>query len=188
MDLPDSSAGLAAAADPAACGSRWFLVFTKPAAEQVAVTNLQRQGYGVYFPRLSQPACVRGRWIERVAALFPRYLFVQLDPAQQSLAPVRSTLGVACVVRFGIEPAVVPAGMVEALIARADPQSGLHRWGARRPFERGSRVTVVGGVFRDLEGVFERDDGEDRVVILLQLLGASTRVRLRSGFVVPSAA
>jgi hypothetical protein len=47
---------------------------------------------------------------------------------------------------------------------------------------------VVGGVFRDLEGVFERDDGEDRVVILLQLLGASTRVRLRSGFVVPSAA
>lgn len=165
---------------------RWFLVFTKPAAEGRAQSNLERQGYRVYYPRLLRPALYRGRWVDRIVSLFPRYLFVQLDVARQSIAPVRSTTGVASIVRFGHETAIVPNGVVDMLLGRADPQSGLHRLSARRPFEPGSRVNVIAGAFEGLDGIFEREAGEDRAVILLKVLGRHTPVCLRSAFVVPS--
>jgi transcriptional antiterminator RfaH len=165
----------------------WYLVFTKAQGEQTACINLDRQGYRVYCPRLLRRTVSRGRWIERIVALFPRYLFVQLDAtARQSLAPVRSTIGVAGIVRFGSEPAVIPQSMVDALKGRADPATGLHRLAEVAPLERGSPVKVIAGAFQGFDGIFERAAGEDRVVVLLKLLGESTPVQLESYAVVSS--
>ena len=164
---------------------RWFLVFTKPSRECTAQVNLERQGYRVYYPRLLRPSLYRGRWVDRVVSLFPRYLFVQLDLGRQSISPVRSTVGVANIVRFGQETAFVPEGIVDALFCRADPESGLHRLNIRRQYQPGSRVSVIAGAFEGLEGIFEREAGEDRAIILLKLLGRNTPVLVRSGFVVP---
>lgn len=165
---------------------RWFLVFTKPSAESTAKTNLERQGYRVYYPRVLRPSLHRGRWIERIVSLFPRYLFIQLDAARQSLAPVRSTLGVANIVRFGVESTVVPDAIVDGLLRHADPQSGLHKISSTKPFEPGARVGIIAGAFEGLEGIFERDAGEERVVILLKLLGRDAPVRVPSQYVVPA--
>ena len=167
---------------------RWFLILTKPSGEKTAKINLERQGYRVYYPRLERSTLYRGRWIDRVVALFPRYLFVQLDPASQSLAPVRSTLGVASIVRFGSEAAVVPGAIVDGLLHSADPATGLHRLTRGRALERGSVVHVIAGVFEGLQGIFERDAGNERVVILLKLLGKEAPVRVPGRFIVPSMA
>jgi len=161
---------------------RWYLVLTKPASEETARMNLERQGYRVYFPRLQQRKLYRGRWIERISALFPRYLFLQLNIGQQSLGPVRSTLGVADAVRFGAEYAIVPAQVVDGLIERADPDSGLHH--LKLPlFTPGAAVRVIAGAFAGLEGIFERDNGTDRVVVLFKLLGREAPVSVPAGFV-----
>ncbi len=82
----------------------WFLVQTKPAAEKSALEHLERQGYRVYHPRLLQRALRRGRWLDRIVSLFPRYVFVQVDVGPPVAAPIRSTVGVANVVRFGAKP------------------------------------------------------------------------------------
>jgi transcriptional antiterminator RfaH len=189
----DSSAStIAAATDRAAAAGpmegllRWFLVLSKPAAERAAKLNLERQGYRVYCPRLQQPALRRGRWVERIVALFPRYLFVQVDGARQSLAPVGSTVGVAGIVRFGSQAAAVPARIVDDLIAREDPVSGLHKLDSSRKLRAGARVSLVGGSFLGLDGIFEREAGQDRVVVLLSLLGREVAVGVPSRFVVPA--
>jgi transcriptional antiterminator RfaH len=166
-------------------GLSWFLIFTKPAGEQVAQSNLERQGYRVYYPRLLRPSLLRGHWTDRIVSLFPRYLFVQLDSARQSLAPVRSTLGVSAIIRFGHEAAVVPSGIVDALIERADPESGLHRLANDAQFRPGARVSVIAGAFQGLDGVFEREAGDERAVVLLDLLGRSTPVRVPLAYVAP---
>jgi transcription antitermination factor NusG len=62
----------------------------------------------------------------------------------------------------------------------------LHRLESRA-LRRGSPVSIVGGAFDGLEGIFEREEGEERSVILLSLLGRSTPVRLHPRFVVPAA-
>ena len=172
---------------PSLCPSmlRWFLVFTKPSGEQTAKVNLERQGYCVYHPRLLRPSLHRGQWVDRIVSLFPRYLFIQLDVVRQSLAPVRSTLGVANIVRFGTQSTVVPDPVVAALIHRSDPASGLHHLNRAKPFETGSRVNVIAGTFEGLDGIFERDDGSERVVVLLKLLGQDTPVSVPSRHVVP---
>ncbi len=167
---------------------RWHLVLAKPASEECAVTHLERQGYGVYFPRLQQKVLRRGKWCDRVTALFPRYLFVRLDSVLQSLAPVRSTFGVACVVRFGVDYMVVPEHVVTTLQSNADQQSGLHKLRAADWFKRGDVVRIAAGALSGLEGIFESDDGNERVTILLNLLGRETRIQVDAGCVVRSAA
>lgn len=166
---------------------RWFLALTKASGEEVARTNLQRQGYAVYYPRLLRRALYRGRWAERIVPLFPRYLFVQLDTSCQVLAPVRSTLGIVDIVRSGSKPALVPDSIVEDLRGRADAATGLHRLHAHA-LEHGAAVSVIRGVFAGLDGIFEREVGEQRVVVLLRLLGRETAVRVPSGFICPRVA
>lgn len=164
---------------------RWYLIFTKPSGEETARLNLERQGYRVYFPRTQQRRLHRGRWIERISALFPRYLFLQLNEFQQSLATVRSTQGVADAVRFGSEYAVVPEQVVAGLMLRADPESGLHAC-KRRLFEAGAAVRIVSGAFAGLDGIFEREAGTDRVLVLFGLLGREASVQIAAASVAPS--
>ncbi len=161
---------------------RWYLVQTKPSREAVAQSNLERQGFEVYYPQLAR--CER--WGKRPAgrvALFPRYMFLHLDEGHQSLRPVHSTLGVANVVRFGSQYTVVPEVVIRELRLRADPETGLHRLTGAAPLVRGTSVRVCAGVFDGLQGIFERISGTDRVVVLLGLLGATTAVQVPADYV-----
>ncbi|HLA73897.1 MAG TPA: transcriptional activator RfaH [Steroidobacteraceae bacterium] len=153
----------------------WFLIHTKPAGERLTQVNLLRQGFKVYFPRLLRRTLHRGRWRERIGALFPRYVFVQVETERQSLAPVRSTVGVTAVVRFGAQLATVPHSLVSGLMAREEPGSGLHRL-RQRPLHSGMRVSIISGALCGLDGIFDREAGQERAVILLSLLGRSTPV------------
>jgi transcriptional antiterminator RfaH len=164
---------------------RWYLIHTKPAREVVAETNLRRQGYEVYYPRLVWPRRARGRWVDRVGSLFPRYLFLRLAVGHQALGPIRSTVGVANIVRFGYDYTVVPDSVIEDLRQRADSETGLHHLHSRALFEPGSSVRIVAGVFEGLEGVFQRESGDERVMLLLGLLGRETLVQLPASFVMP---
>jgi transcriptional antiterminator RfaH len=163
---------------------RWYLVHTKPSAEAIARSNLERQGYQVYYPQLARNVRRAGRWIATTAPLFPRYVFVRLVEGRQSFGPIRSTLGVANVVRFGVDYAVVPASVVRRLKEREDPATGLHKL-KPNSLCHGARVRISDGALRGLEGVFERDLGTDRVLVLLQLLGHSTSVDVSVDFIVP---
>ena len=163
---------------------RWYVIRSKPHGESTAQTQLERQGFRIYFPRIVQPTRFRGRWVDRIEPLFPRYLFLQIDDKEQSLAPVRSTVGVTDIVRFGTEYATVLDETVQELMNRADPETGLHR--LRKPlFERGVHVRVSEGPFSGLEGVFECYEREERVLILLEVLGRQTRVDIPIDQVVP---
>jgi transcriptional antiterminator RfaH len=162
----------------------WYLIQTKCGQEPVAEFNLRRQGYDVYNPRLMQSMRFRGRWTSRVGSLFPRYLFVRLAVGQQAMGPIRSTIGVANIVRFGCAYAVVPDVIVDELRSRADPETGL--LGLRpRTFQPGASVRITTGLFQGLEGVFQREVADERVVLLLELLGRETSLLLPASHIVP---
>jgi transcriptional antiterminator RfaH len=165
---------------------RWYLIHTKPARESIAEANLQRQGYVVHLPRMLHSVRRQGRWRDCIAPLFPRYLFLRLSEGRQALAPVRSSFGVADIVRFGTRYAIVPDEIILQLRLRADPQSGLYRLASRAPLSRGAAVQITTGPFAGLDGVFEREAGPARVVVLLQLLGQAASVRVPVEFVVPA--
>ncbi len=162
---------------------RWYLVHTKPLSESIAQAHLGRQGYEIYLPRAVQPVRRRGRWTDCIVALFPRYLFVRLKEGIQSLAPVRSSTGVADVVKFGSRYAVVPDLVVDDLQACADPESGLHRMSLPPSMAPGSPVRIITGPFDGMRGILQRTDAAERVLVLLNLLGRDTSVQVPAGFV-----
>jgi transcriptional antiterminator RfaH len=167
---------------------RWYLIHTKPARESLAAVNLERQGYYVHLPCLLQSVRRRGQWRECIAPLFPRYLFLRLSEGQQALGPVRSSLGVAGIVQFGASYAIVPDRIITDLRLRADAETGLHRLASRPALIRGASIHITTGPFEGLDGVFEREAGSDRVVVLLNLLGQDAPVRVPADFVLPGCA
>src|ERR1039457_5915383 len=162
---------------------RWYLIHTKPSREALAQDNLERQDFEVYYPRLKQWVQWRKQPTERITALFPRYLFLQLDEGRQSLRPVHSTIGVATVVRFGFQYTVVPEAVVRELQMQANPDTGLHQLTGAPKLARGAQVRVSAGAFHGFEGIFQRPAGADRVVVLLSLLGHDTAVYVPAQYV-----
>ena len=100
-------------------------MYTKPRQERVALENLERQAFRCFLPMAVNPYQRRSVRKTRIEPLFPRYLFLNAVADQQSLGPVRSTRGVATLVRFGTKLARLPETVIERINQRCDPESGL---------------------------------------------------------------
>ena len=155
---------------------RWYLVYSKPRREELARVNLERQGYATYLPMMRTPRRKLGRRIIRVEPMFPRYLFIRLDTETDNWAPIRSTLGVANLVRFGMLPSPVPDDLVTALRTR-DNASGVQDV-PLHSFTEGQRVRIEEGPFMGYEGIFLAPTGEERVLILLDIVGKAARAQV----------
>ena len=156
---------------------RWCAVCCKPRQETVAEENLLRQNFRVYLPRIRMRQRRRGQWLDAVEVLFPRYIFIRIDPLRQSTATVRSTRGVVGLVRFGGQPAIVPDAVMAALRQREDVASGMHE-DKRRLFSAGEAIKLVDGPLAGMEGMFTQQDGDKRVIVLLELLGKANKVSI----------
>lgn len=153
----------------------WFAVLTKPRAEAEASLCLSRQGFECLYPRTRRSVRAASGMVVRTESLFPRYVFIRSDPSLQSLAPVRSTRGVAGLVRFGGEPACVPDLVIAQIQSRVDLSDGFVRLAAP-PLEPGRAVRIHEGPLSGLDAIFQSMVGVDRVRLLLTLLGSERSV------------
>jgi len=160
----------------------WYLVHTKPQKERVAKENLERQGYPFYLPLARQTRRRKGRWLDVIEPLFPRYLFVRLGAGHDSFRSVRYTTGVQNLVCFSEKPAVVPDSVVNSLMRAADPDTGLHDLNAP-VFEPGKAVVIDSGPLAGVQGILLAKTGEDRVIVLLNMLGKENRVAIEHDLV-----
>ncbi|UTD28398.1 transcription termination/antitermination protein NusG [Bradyrhizobium sp. WD16] len=166
----------------AAAGVRWYVVQTQVNSELKAALNLQRQGFKVYLPRYLKLRR-HARKLEVVARpLFPRYIFVAIDIAIHRWRSIQSTFGVARLVTNGDDPAMVPEGVVAAIMAQED-EKGFVRLDSRPAFAPGDKVRVRSGIFMDAAGIFSGVADHDRVAILLDMLGRKVRVLVAADMV-----
>ncbi len=157
--------------------TQWFAVQTKPRQENLAEENLTRQGYETYLPDIVISKRQKGKWIDVIEPLFPRYLFVHIDPKTQDTSPIRSTKGVIGLVRFSSEPAPVPDEVIEFLKQTEVPESGHHV--SKEPtFAKDEKVEIMAGPFSGLPGIFQMPKGQDRAVVLISILGRQSEIVL----------
>ena len=154
----------------------WYLIHTKPKQEQIALENLQRQHYEVYLPMAEIQKRRQGRHQNVIEPMFPRYLFISLDKANDNWAPIRSTRGVQALVRFGGIPAKVSNDLVNK-IRELEVHSESNDM-AIPEFTKGVVVRILEGAFAGYEGVFEEHSSERRATILLLIADRYTRVQL----------
>jgi transcriptional antiterminator RfaH len=156
----------------------WYAVVSKPRQEQIALENLQRQGFKCFLPMAENPYQRRSKNDKPIIeALFPRYLFLNAIATEQNLAPVRSTRGVISMVRFGIELAVVPDAIIQAIENRMEANTGLIKI-KPVPVRKGNKVRVFDGPLAGINGVVTERKGEGRARILMELLGRPTEIEV----------
>ena len=152
------------------------MVVTKPQSEFKAKENLSRQGYETYLPLVQTSRRRNGKIVNRTEAFFPRYLFISLDKETDNWSPIRSTFGVAGMVRFGGMPAVVPESMVDNLINNEN-EFGLQSF-EKNELKHGDKVEIIDGPFEGHKAIYQKMKSTEPVSVLLDIVGKNTQVTL----------
>jgi len=157
---------------------RWYAVYTQNRMEKWARSNLWERGFEVYLPQYSKRRrhARRTDWV--AAPLFPRYLFVRADLAQGARRAIRSAPGVADMVVFSNTPAPLTDAVIAELKGREGDDGLVSLASLAEHYEVGEKLRVNHGAFSDQFGFFNGLDDQNRVLLLLDLLGRRVPVRL----------
>ena len=139
----------------------WYLLKTKPRQEIIAKQNLKNQGYGSFCPIV--------KINNRLVVLFPGYLFVQLNEKTQNWSPINSTKGVSHFVKFGLNFAKVPTSVIKFI--KANQHITTEKLINLNKFKPGDKVQISDGVFNNFVAIFESYKSDERVILLMNLLG-----------------
>jgi transcriptional antiterminator RfaH len=146
----------------------WYLIQCKPRQDERAEENLAYQGYETLRPKRKYQKSIRGKQIWVIESLFPGYLFIFL-PRESNWGPLRSTRGVSRVVNFGGAPVGVSDSLIRQLQSRAEIDVKLE-------LNSGDNVRILEGIASELDAIFIAMDGEERVILLINLLNRQQQI------------
>ena len=152
----------------------WYLIKTKPRQENVAIKNLENQKYSTYCPTV----IINNKHI----VLFPGYLFIYLDKEKENWSPIRSTKGVVNFVRFGLNFAQVPDTIIKFL--KANQLINKEKLKNLNRFKSGDKVQITDGIFKNCVAIFKSSKAEDRVILLMNILGQQQAITIKQESVI----
>ena len=161
---------------------RWYLAQCKPNATHIAARNLENQDFISFLPLQE---CVKRKgtgFQHQIRPLFPGYLFVQLDITEGPWCKINSTRGIARLVSFGAKPSVVPDAIIANLMARCDEMSIIQDAGA---LVLGAQTQVAQGPFSGFVATIADVEANDRIYILLDIMGQLTKVSIDAKALTP---
>lgn len=178
--MVENDSGIKGAIDQLPENKGWYLIYTKPRGERQAKENLERQGFFIYLPTTLRNRRRNSRSSSVEEPFFPRYLFIALDTETENWGPIRSTVGVSAMVRFGQSPARVPTELITFLVNREDREG--HQVVPATEFKPGDRVRISEGPLTGYEGLFQSINGTERVTVLLSILEKERKITLKPHF------
>lgn len=155
----------------------WYVVHTQVNKESLAASHLRNQQFDVYLPVYRRRRCHAGRTDYVLRPLFPRYLFVRLGSEPMRWRSVNGTRGVTHIIRHGDCPATVPDEVIEDIRAREDTAGTVILDPAA--LAPGARVHLAAGPFAGYDALFQNVADEERVNLLLQILGRQVPVTVQ---------
>lgn len=159
----------------------WYLVQCKPRECERALANLEQQDFTAFLPMGDVQRRKARQVFWRHEPLFPYYMFVQLS-LHSAWSKLRSTRGVAKVVRFRELPAPVDEGIVNALQLKC---AGELTTPKQALFKSGQSVMIEEGCFRELEAIVKCTISDQRVVLLLNFLNKQQKIELPAAALKP---
>lgn len=158
------------------CEPGWYVAYTQPKREQIAVTNLQQQGFDAYLPRYKIFKKSLEGALSVFEPMFPRYVFFRPGDAGKSISGARSTRGVSFVLSFGFIPAVIKPDQLLLIQACEEARDSADLAGIS-PFQPGLQVRLRNCGLQGLEGLVKAVSAK-RVTMLLELLGTQQTVHV----------
>jgi len=152
----------------------WYLIKTKSRQEHVAIKNLENQDYSTYCPTVT----IKNKHI----VLFPGYLFIYLDKEKENWSPISSTKGVVNFVRFGLNFAQVPDNIIKFL--KSNELINKEKFINLKRFKSGDKVQITDGVFKNCVAIFNSSKPQERIVLLMNILGQEQSITIKQESVI----
>jgi transcriptional antiterminator RfaH len=157
--------------------ANWYAAQTKPNSHWVAQRNLEQQGFEIFLP-IEESSLRHGTQFRvQRKPLFAGYLFIHFAAAQAPWRAINNTYGVSKLITSGVDhrPSVVPDELIAALKGQCDGE-GVYRGSAR--LLPGDQVLITRGPFAEFVATVESLPPQQRVWILLDIMGSKMRVAI----------
>jgi len=155
----------------------WFILQFKSNSHHLAVKNLNRQGFETFLPLHETTSRRLSQFINTSKPLFPGYMFIKFDRAESEWHKINSTYGVSRLITFNSILKSIPTIFVDHLMERYDLSEKLL---LIQKLKKGDQVTVLKGPFRNFIATVEKYEADQRIWILLDLMGRKTKIQTSS--------
>lgn len=153
----------------------WFVVQCLARREKYAQSNLAHQGFRTFLPFFWKTVRHARQLRKAQQALFPGYLFIQLDLDRDRWRSVNGTFGVSRLVMGGERPARAPQGFVDGLMRQTEDDGAVC---LGQDMKAGQSVRIVSGPMAELVGELLSLDDNGRVRVLLDIMSGKIVVTL----------
>jgi transcription antitermination factor NusG len=154
----------------------WFAVQTRSRHEKKANAELQEKGIESFLPLFAE----KHKWSDRIVEvpLFPQYLFVRIAANSDERISVLRTNGVISLVGTKGVGVAIPdpqIDRIQRIISQRIP-CNPHLY-----LNVGKRIRIRGGALDGLEGILTAVNGDETLVVSVELIQRSLAVRI-TGF------
>jgi transcriptional antiterminator RfaH len=153
----------------------WIVARNKPNQDKTALINLERQNFEFFQPTFKTMSRVQNKFKEIIKPVFPGYIFIAINLEEKNWHKINNTRGIYRIIVFGNEIPLIHCQLIEALKYRFSLNNTPK---AVDPFEIGMNAEITHGPFAQLIGKIEEIDADQRIWILLNILGTQTRVSI----------
>ena len=155
----------------------WFILQFKSNSHQQAAKNLNRQGFETFLPLHDTTSRKLSRFINTSKPLFPGYMFIKFDKEESKWHKINSTYGVSRLITFNSILKSIPTIFVDHLMKRYDLSGKLL---PIQKLKKGDQVTVLKGPFANFIATVEKYEADQRIWILMDLMGRKTIIQTPS--------
>ncbi|MDB4078008.1 transcriptional activator RfaH [Amylibacter sp.] len=155
----------------------WFILQFKPNSHHQASKNLNRQGFETFLPLHDTTSRKASRFITTNQPLFPGYMFITFDKAVSKWHKINNTYGVSRLVTFNTILKPIPTTFVNNLMKRYDSSGKLL---PIKKLKKGDQVKVLKGPFANFIATVETYETDQRIWILMDLMGRKTKIQTPS--------
>ena len=154
---------------------QWHLVQFKPNSHRLALANLQRQGFETFLPLQEITRRKASCFTVDLRPLFPGYMFVGVELNATPWLTINSTIGISRLVSFANNYKPLPLNLISSLMFRCDEGGKLL---PSKTLNAGDSVEVLTGPFANFVATVEKIDTQQRVLVLMEFMGQSTRMHV----------
>jgi transcriptional antiterminator RfaH len=157
-------------------GKKWLIAQLKPNSHDLAIRNLERQGFETFMPKMKTTVIKEDRFIYRNVFVFPGYIFIGFDSQNIIWTKINSTYGISKVLVLNKKPSEISNNLILALKQRYGVNIDQT---SKENFGKGDNIRFDTGPFSDLIARVEDVDEKNRIWLIFEAMGGYRKLKLK---------
>tara|TARA_B100000963_G_C22568296_1_gene644808 strand:- start:769 stop:1260 length:492 start_codon:yes stop_codon:yes gene_type:complete len=153
----------------------WIVVNTKSNCEIKACSNLMRQGFKVFFPKIEKTVIRFKKICKTFKPLFPGYIFVLLED-NKNWTKINYTYGVFKILRFSEKIYYLPSEIMKNIKKNCN-ENGIFK--KKIKIQKGEKITFIKNNFFTMDAVFDEYIDQNRAFIFLEFLKQKVKAKVK---------